>query len=228
MNIKPIIILVLILVSGALYHNLTEIKIPTETFQITKVIDGDTLETSTDQRLRLKGINTPEKSQLLADEATTLLQILAANQTITIENHGTDKYGRILAHAFTETQHINEAILQAGLAHLYYYEPDAHYDTLAQAEQFAQLNQKGIWKKSPNAHCITVLKFQTHEPEILELQNSCNRPLNITIKDEATHIYKETIKPNKKINKKFSHIWNDDGDTLFISDDDGLILFRRY
>jgi len=228
MNPKPIIIAILFITSGIFYYQITDATPTLETYQVSRIIDGDTLDLTTDQRVRLKGINTPESSMPYYQEAKQLLQSLVQNKSIEIESYGTDKYGRILAHLFLNDKNINKEILQQGLATLYYYEPDQHYEELKQAEEFARLNQKGLWKKSPNTNCIELINLKTDEPELLILENKCNKEINITFKDDATHIYKETLKPNSILTKEFSHIWNTDGDSIYIRDSEGLLIFYRY
>ena len=228
MNPKPIIIATLFIISGIFYYNIAEVKFTTETFQISKVIDGDTLDLSTGQRVRLKGINTPEPTMQYYTEAKNLLQNMVQNRLVQIEFHGTDKYGRFLGYIFLEDKNINKEILQQGLGTLYYYNKDSHYKELEQAEEFARLNQRGLWKKSPNENCVELIKLKIDEPEKLTLQNKCNRKLEIIFKDDATHIYKETLEPNSIFTKEFSHIWNTDGDSLYIRDTEGLLIFYRY
>jgi len=228
MRIKPLIIATIFIISGVFYYNLTDTKSDTETFQISRIIDGDTLDLATGQRVRFKGINTPESTMQLYQEARDFLQNLVQNKSVQIESYGTDKYGRTLAYVFLNDKNINKEILQQGLATLYYYEHDSHYEELKQAEEFARLNQKGLWEKSPNANCLKLIELKTDEPEKLILQNICNKELNITFKDDATHIYKEIIGPNSIFTKEFSHIWNTDGDSIYVRDTEGLLIFYRY
>jgi len=226
-NHAYLIILILFVISGIFYYHITD-PTQTQTFQVSRVIDGDTIETSTNIQIRLLGINTPEKSQPFYIEATNFLSQQIQNKSIKTEIYGTDKYGRTLAHIFIDDKNINEQILKQGLATLYYYEKDKHYGKLKQAEEFARLNQKAIWQKSPDADCIEITKFKTNEPEILILKNNCDKILNITFKDDANHIYQTTINPSSQFTQNFSHIWNDEGDSIYIRDKRGLLLFHRY
>ncbi len=228
MNIKHIITTILFLTSIFFYYQITDPTSPLQTAQVTRIVDGDTIKTHNDQTLRLLGINTPEKNQPLYQEAKNFLIQKTQNKTIQIESHGPDKYSRTLAYIFLNSQNINAQILSSGLATLYYYDKDPHYNELKQAEEYARLNQLGIWEKSPNSHCIQITNFKTDEPESLTLQNTCDKTLDITYKDDATHIYKATIKPNSEYTKTFSHIWNTGGDSIYIYDEDGLLLFYRY
>jgi len=228
MNPKPIILAILFITSGIFYYNLTDTTPTLEEFQVSRIVDGDTIQTSNNQYIRLIGINTPEKSMPFYNEATNYLTKLIRNKTIQAETHGTDKYGRILAHIFLSDKNINEQILQQGLGTLYYYEKDQHYEDLKQAEEFARLNNKNLWTKSPNENCIELIELRTDEPEKLTLQNKCDKIINITFKDDATHIYHETLNPNSIFTKTFSHIWNTDGDSIYIYDSEGLLIFYRY
>jgi len=228
MHAKPIIIIILFVTSAIFYYQITDATSATETFEVQRIIDGDTLELSTGQRVRLKGINTPESNMPYYQQAKDFLISKSQNKSIQIENHGTDKYGRMLAHVFANDQNINEQILQNGLATLYYYEHDNHYKDYAKAEEFARLNQKGLWQKSTDAHCIELIELKSDEPEMLILQNNCDKQLNITFKDDATHIYHEILKPKQTFTKTFSHIWNTDGDSVYIRDEQGLLTFYRY
>ena len=235
MNKKTIVLFFLVLTSGIYYYALTaEEDRELITANVIKVIDGDTLTIENDQKIRLLGINTPESKMLKYEEAKEYLKKLE-NKTIMVEKRGIDKYGRILAHTFTKNNHINEQILKNGLGHLYYYEKDAYYNNLKKAEEYAREKNIGIWKPSSQKNCISLIELDPIEKtkrcsneEKLTLLNSCNKDINITIKDDATHIYRETIKANQIFEKNFSCIWNDAGDTLYVHDSEGLLIFYRY
>ncbi|MCK5449354.1 thermonuclease family protein [Candidatus Pacearchaeota archaeon] len=234
MNPKSFFIAILFISSCIFYYQITEDTNPeTSNSIVTRIIDGDTIELINGQKIRLKGINTPEKSMPFSQEATEFLEQLILNQSIKIESHGTDKYGRILAYIFLEEKNINKELLGEGLATLYYYEKDKYYDELKNTEEFARLNQKGLWKKSPNSNCLKLIELKYKEQptrcsddELLILENFCDE-ISVTIKDDATHIYKETLQKGT-FTKKFSCIWNNDGDSLYVSDEKGLLIFHRY
>ncbi len=228
MKLKHIIIAILFLISTTYYYNLTDPAPLITTAQVTRIIDGDTLSLDNSQKIRLLGINTPESNQPYYQEAKKFLTQKTQNKTIQIESQGPDKYSRILAHIFIDNENINAQILSQGLATLYYYDHDQYYDELKKAEEFARTNQLGLWKPSPNSHCIKITEFKTDEPEHLHLQNICNYKVDLTYKDDATHIYKATINPHETYKNNFSHIWNTNGDSIYIYDRKGLILFHRY
>lgn len=228
MKIKSIILLILFITSGIFYYHITDTSADIESLEISRVIDGDTAESMEGQKIRMLGINAPEKSMPFSEEATDFLKEQIQNKQIQIESYGVGKYGRTLAYVFLDDKNINKEILSHGFGTLYYYEKDNYYTEMKQAEEFARLNQKGLWKKSPDENCIEIIEFKTDEPEKLVLQNSCDKELKITFKDDATHIYHAILNPNSQFTKQFSHIWNNAGDSIYISDDKGLLIFYRY
>jgi endonuclease YncB( thermonuclease family) len=228
MQLKSIIFIILFISSGVLYYNFTDAKEEFSDVKITRIIDGDTVETFKGQRIRLKGINTPEKGFLGSGEATKFLEEKVLDKTLNIVSYGQDKYGRTLGFLILEGENINAKILEKGLASLYYYEKDEFYNEMEGAEKFARINELGIYKKSNNYGCLEIIEFEFKEPESLKLKNNCKMTLEILIKDDATHMYEESVKPSEILEKTFSHIWNDAGDTIYIWDDKGLLIFHRY
>ena len=236
METKGKILLILFVTTGFLYYFF--LSTPVQDFitaEVTRVIDGDTLELSTGEKVRLLGINTPEKGSTNYLEAKKFTENLVLNKTVRIESFGYDKYDRILAHVFIDDKHLNELILENGLASLYYYEHDQYYNTLASAEESARKKEIGIWKKSQNANCLELIELKYDEggirctsKEILKLKNRCDFDLTFKYKDDATHIYDATIKQSSTLEKNFSCIWNDDGDSLYAWDEQGLLMFYRY
>jgi len=201
---------------------------------VSQVIDGDTFEAKTEsgtEKFRLLGINTPEKSQDFYQEAKSFLQQFE-NKTLKLEDFGKDKYQRTLGYAYYNNQLINKEILENGLANLYYYQRDNHYNELEKAEKRAQSKGLGIWKKSDDYGCIELAKLQYEEQERcknqeqLILKNNCET-IKATLKDDATHIYNLEL-PSGLFVKNFSCIWNNEGDSLYLSDKSGLLLFYRY
>jgi len=229
MELKYLIIAILMLSSGIFYYGITGYAVTEMTGEIvSRVVDGDTLELTCGQKVRLKGINTPEKSMMWSLEAEEFVRDLVENKSVEIESFGFDMYGRILAYVFVGGKNLNAEILERGLGTLYYYEKDLHYEELRRAEEFARLNEIGLWKESSNADCLEIVEFKTDEPEKLVLENRCDYKLEIMFKDDATHIYEAVIVANANFEKEFSHIWNTDGDSIYVYDAEGLLIFYRY
>ena len=191
---------------------------------VTGIIDGDTIEI-TEGKIRLRGINAPEKNQIYFEEAKEVLEYIDGEE-IEIEDYGQDKYGRNLSYIFYKNMFMNKKLLEKGLAHLYYYEQDRHFAEMKKAEEKARQEEIGIWKKSENYGCIELIEFEFTEPEKIVLNNNCKK-MNVVLKDDATHIY--SLELEKGIfEKNFSHIWNDAGDSVYIWDEKGLLFWKRY
>ncbi|RMD45604.1 hypothetical protein D6829_01730, partial [Candidatus Pacearchaeota archaeon] len=124
MRKTTLIFIIWLVASGIAYYFLTEPKPEIINAKVLSVIDGDTIEISTGQKVRFLGINTPEKGMPNYLEAKNFLKKLLENRTIRLEVFSKDRYGRLLAHVFYGKTHINEEILRNGLAHLFYYEKD--------------------------------------------------------------------------------------------------------
>ncbi len=124
-------------------------------YQIKKVYDGDTILLTNGLKVRLLGINTPEvkrrdkSAQAGGEEAKRWLQKKLKNKKVRLESdiEKKDKYGRLLAHVFTEDkEHINIELVKQGLASVNIYPPNLKYtDELIKAEQQAEQARLGIW-----------------------------------------------------------------------------------
>lgn len=233
-----ILLFFLFLISGLIYYFISsETKVEKEFFEekalVKRVLDGDTIELEDGRKVRMVGINTPEKRKFMSNESLKFTKKLE-NKTITLLYNKEDKYKRILGYVIFENENYNKKLLSEGLAHFYYYKKDRFYEQMKKEEEKARQNKKGIWKESPNKECISLIKFDYKErtkrcnnEEVLVLKNICNKTLKVLIKDDATKQFEEEIKPGI-YTKNFSCVFNDEGDSLYLWDNEGLILFYRY
>ena len=114
------------------------------------VQDGDTFKLPDNEtRVRLWGIDAPEKGQAYADEARDRLKELCEGKAVRLEIKDTDRYGRKTAIVWKGKTNINLQMVKEGLAwHYAYFAPDAK--DLAAAEKIARKARKGLWKdKNP-------------------------------------------------------------------------------
>jgi micrococcal nuclease len=82
---------------------------------VTRVIDGDTLETGARKRpVRLANVNAPEKGTRGAAAATQALRQLVEGQTVSIQTIARDKYGRSVANVKTGNRSIIAAMRRKG------------------------------------------------------------------------------------------------------------------
>jgi len=139
----------------------TNVKTKVENWQkvkVSRVIDGDTIELESGQKVRYIGIDTPETVDPLRDpqcfgqEASLQNKKLVEGKEVYLEKDvsQTDKYGRLLRYIYLEESDvsINELLVKEGYAVASSYPPDIKYqEKLRVAEQEARNNQKGLWRE---------------------------------------------------------------------------------
>lgn len=87
---------------------------------VTRVIDGDTIVVLHDGKdtiwIRLDNIDTRERVEQGASEATNYLNSLIAGEQVTIEEKGVDQFGRTRAHVWRtrDSLPINNTMVQQG------------------------------------------------------------------------------------------------------------------
>jgi len=133
---------------------------------VERAIDGDTIELSTDQTVRLLGTQAPERGHPLFNESTKYLEKLVLNKNVSLEYEtvdNMDKYGRLVAYVYpfpnpptrrVEAKHpsgvmLNAQMLSSGLAKfLYYshYKKYKYFDELKEAENQAKSAGLGLWR----------------------------------------------------------------------------------
>lgn len=120
-----------------------------ETFVVRHVIDGDTFILENDERVRLIGINAPERDAPFYDEATELLRELVEGQAVRLEQdvNERDQYERLLAYVYVGETFVNRELVAAGLAESRAYEPDVSRQAeLDAAEEEARQAGRGLWQ----------------------------------------------------------------------------------
>ncbi len=213
---------------GGVEHSLESVK-------VLRVIDGDTLETSLG-RVRVLGINTPEKNQPYYQEAKNYL-LEFENKTIEIQRdkEDLDKYQRKLRYVFYEGRFVNGDILEQGLATSFMTEGLVYFKELIRAEEQAKVGGLGLWGESSDVceGCVGLSVLDAEE-EFFVIQNLCAFECFLdgwTVKDDANHIFK--IGSLKGLHEQRydsdGRIWNNAGDRFFMRDGDGgLVVFYGY
>lgn len=115
------------------------------------VSDGDSLILELPDgervRIRLYGIDAPEKDQQFALEARKKLCYLVYDKFIRVDVLDIDQYGRYVGKVYAGARYVNRFMLKEGLAWLY-----RHYaagdELLAAAEARARAAKRGIWAAS--------------------------------------------------------------------------------
>ncbi len=78
-----------------------------------RTVDGDTIRVGS-ERIRLRGIDTPELSELEGPAAKRRLEELLRNGSIRIVPRGRDVYNRLLADVFVNDQNVAETLIREG------------------------------------------------------------------------------------------------------------------
>jgi micrococcal nuclease len=122
---------------------------------VKRVYDGDTFVLDDGAKVRLLGVNAPEiersgkDGQAGGEEARRWLESRLAKHPVRLEQDAEpkDKYGRLLAHVFTDSgEHVNRALAEAGLAFVDIHPPNLKYvEPLTAAQQHAEAAQRGVW-----------------------------------------------------------------------------------
>ena len=112
------------------------------------VSDGDSLHLELPDgervRVRLYGIDAPEKDQECALAARKKLGKLIYDKKIRVEVLDVDKYGRSVGKVYAGARYVNRYMLKEGLAwHYKHYAADD--ELLAEAEARAKAAGRGIW-----------------------------------------------------------------------------------
>lgn len=143
-----ILVLLFILTSTACLETVLQ----DEEGHVTHVSDGDSFEmrltqSRTLQRVRLYGIDAPEKGQAFSHKARDFTRKLIEGKTIRVEIIEEDRFGRIVGDAFLpDGRHINQVIVEAGYAWWFQrYAP--HDQDLAALEADARQNRRGLWQQ---------------------------------------------------------------------------------
>jgi len=181
----------------------------TSVITVSYVLDGDTIQLSTGERVRLIGINTPEVGEPCSAEATEKLKELVLGKEVTLESDVEDKdqYDRLLRYVYINGLFVNKEMVRLGLAHKYEYGSNTKYSALfEQAENEAKQNEGCIWKTPEENYftdeCIYIIKFNFDaagndnynlNDEYVTFGNKCTYLIDMTgwtIKDNtASHLY---------------------------------------
>lgn len=99
---------------------------PGERFVVARIIDGDTFELAGGDRVRLLGIDAPERDEPLhAEAAARLAELTLGRQvSLTFGSRRRDRYGRLLAFVWADTVPVNRRMVADGLAYLYLFADD--------------------------------------------------------------------------------------------------------
>jgi endonuclease YncB( thermonuclease family) len=118
--------------------------------KVVAIADGDTFTLLADNRqvkVRLHGIDCPEKKQDFGNAAKQYLSGLIFGKEVTVREMGKDRYKRTIGMVTIGGINVNEAMIQAGYAwHYLEYDKNPAWSAL---EESARRQKKGLWAQ-PN------------------------------------------------------------------------------
>ena len=113
--------------------------------QVERVTDGDTIVLVNGTRVRLHGVDAPERDQPFGSQATAALDYMVGGSVYLVEVD-TDRYGRMVGQLYhaSEGYDINASMVCAGFAWWYErYAKDS--ELLRDCESEARGASKGLW-----------------------------------------------------------------------------------
>jgi micrococcal nuclease len=117
---------------------------------VLRVADGDSFRCSDGRRVRLIGIDSPEREHrpFGSKAQQALLGILPPGSGVMLEYDVglNDRYGRLLAYAWAGSTLVNEAMVRGGWAVLYTVPPNIKYaERFRRAQNEARTRGAGLW-----------------------------------------------------------------------------------
>ena len=97
-------------------------------------------------KIRLNGIDAPEKSQAFGQKSRAHLSSLVSGKNVTVVYKSKDRYGRVLGTVFADSVNVNLEMLRGGYAwHYKRYDSTPNY---IEAEKLAKAQKIGLWADS--------------------------------------------------------------------------------
>jgi endonuclease YncB( thermonuclease family) len=121
----------------------------TITGKVVGVADGDTitvLEGTTQYKIRLYGIDTPERGQDFGKRAKQFTSGMVFGKQVRVDQKDMDRYGRVVGMVYAGGTCVNEEIIKAGMAWVYdYYCKDSVCREWVDLEAQARTAKVGLW-----------------------------------------------------------------------------------
>ena len=114
----------------------------------TKVVDGDTLDVQLSSgpiRVRLHGVDAPEKAQPHGKTATATLTSLVLNKQVQIEPFEQDRYERLIGIVYLGDLNVNTELVSRGHAWAYRHYMRKADAALCKLEADARSAKRGLW-----------------------------------------------------------------------------------
>lgn len=124
------------------------------TGKVIKIADGDTITVldyyKVQHRIRLIGIDAPERKQDFGSRSKQSLSELVFGKTVTVKTNKRDRYGRVLGKVIINGIDVNKEQIRRGMAWHGYLRDQTAADRFiyADIERNARKEQRGLWVSS--------------------------------------------------------------------------------
>ncbi len=120
---------------------------------VAEVIDGDTIELDSGERIRYLMVDTPETTQghddCFGSNAVQFNRDLVLGKTVslTYDTECTDQYGRLLAYVSVDGQEVNSLLIERGYGCVLHIPPNGNdrADEFEALERAAKDGGRGLW-----------------------------------------------------------------------------------
>jgi endonuclease YncB( thermonuclease family) len=117
--------------------------------KVVGIADGDTITVLRDKeqvRIRLYGIDTPERGQAFGKKAKQFTSKMVYGKTVVVKVMATDRYGRTVAMIYADKTLLNEELVKAGLAWVYdFYCSEPICESWKNFQIEARSDKRGLW-----------------------------------------------------------------------------------
>ena len=138
--------------------------------KVIRIIDGDTFEIETQEKVRLIGINAPEISDIFGYEAKQHLANLIEGKVIDLESdnisNDKDRYSRLLRYVILEGNDINKQMITDGYAFAYLKYHFGKMEEYKQAQIDATKNGSGMWGSKEKNETPTHQEARAISPKV--------------------------------------------------------------
>lgn len=159
---------------------------------ILRVVDGDTYLLDDGHKVRLSGVNTPEKSERIGQLVKESVKQLLTGKEVTLTYGSTSKdhYGRLIAEVWLDGKSVPEILLSNGWAHLFIIPPGRpeRYEALIAAQRDARKARRGIWSEERYRGELHITSFHANargddsvrpDGEYVRIANTSGKDLNL-------------------------------------------------
>lgn len=166
---------------------------------VSRVIDGDTIDLETGERVRLLGINAPERGELYYEEARKALEDLLLEKEVVLERDeiNKDQYGRLLRYVYIDDLFVSCEMVRQCYATVYIIPPNIKHEK-GLRDTWEEGKKTGLRLCNLSKCCINISYFHWNaegndcenlNDEYVTFINLCEYAQDITgwtVKDESS------------------------------------------